>query len=232
MTLPLNTDIDAMVAQSELTISGQKRSIAIQRLSAGFRINAAKDDAARLAITDGMVSQVKGLTQARRNANDGISLAQTAEAALAGTTAQLQRIRELIVMAQDSEQSQNLSATQEEISRCTAEINRISTQTLFNDLAPLGGTQDSVVFQAGAAEDQDITLALPKVDATTLGVDTLDVSSAATEDALARIDSAIDQVNSRLATLAETQGRLQSAAANPDQGTATLTTILGLRPRS
>ncbi len=223
MTLPLNTDIDAMVTQAELTTSGQKKSIAIQRLGTGFRINTAKDDAAGLAITDGMESQVRGLTQARRNANDGISLAQTTEGAMAGVTWQLQRIRELIVTAQDPEQSQkNLAAIQEEISLCTAEITRISTETSFNNIAALSGTQDSVTFQAGATDGQDITLALPKVDTATLGIDTLDVSSVATQDDLVCIDSAIDQVNSLRATLGETQGRLLSAVADQDQGIATL----------
>ena len=102
MALTPKTNIDAMVAQAALTTSGLKKSIAIQRLGTGFRINAAKDDAAGLAISDGMVAQVRGLTQARRNANDGISLAQTTEGALAGTTAQLQRMRELVVQARAS----------------------------------------------------------------------------------------------------------------------------------
>jgi flagellin len=165
MALPPNTNIDAMVSQAALTISGQKKSIAIQRLGTGFRINSAKDDAAGLAISNGMVSQVSGLTQARRNANDGISLAQTTEGALAGTTAQLQRMRELIVAAQNPEQSQNLAAIQEEISQLTAEINHTSTETsLNNTAAALNLVQDadyaaetaafasaSVLQQAGVA---------------------------------------------------------------------------------
>jgi flagellin len=216
MALTPKTNIDAMVAQAALTLSGQKKSIAMQRLGTGFRINSAKDDAAGLAISDGMVSQVRGLTQARRNANDGISLVQTTEGALAGTTAQLQRMRDLIVAAQNPEQSQNLAAIQEEISQNLAEITRISTETSFNNIAVLSGTQDSVTFEVGATDGQAITLALPKIDATTLGVDTLDVSSATTQDNLARIDSAISQVNTLRADLGAVQNRFASITASQD----------------
>lgn len=105
MASTLNSNIDAMVTQSPLTISELKKSIAIQRLGTGFRINTAKDDAAGLAISDGMLSQVRGLAQARQKANDGISLAQTTEGALAGTTEQLQRMQNRftsITASQDS----------------------------------------------------------------------------------------------------------------------------------
>ena len=219
MALKPTTNIDEMVSQAALTISGQKKSIAIQRLGTGHRINTAKDDAAGLAISDGMVSQVRGLTQARRNANDGISLVQTTEGAMAAVTGQLQRMRELIVMAhmaQNPEQSQNLAAIQEEISQNLAEITRISTQTSFNGIAVLSGTQDSVNFQVGATDGQNITIPLPKMDATTLGVDTLDVSSAATQDDLARIDSAISQVNSLCANLGAIQNQFMSITASQD----------------
>lgn len=219
MALKLNTNVDAMVTQAALTISGQKKSIALQRLGTGFRINTAKDDAAALAISDGMVSQVRGLTQARRNANDGISLAQTTEGALAGTTAQLQRMRELIVAAaaaQNPEENQDLAAVQQEISQNLAEIDRISTQTSFNGIAVLSGTQDSVTFQVGATDGQAVTVALPKTDATTLGIDTLDVSGSTTQDNLARIDSAINQVNSLRANLGAVQNRLASITASQD----------------
>lgn len=219
MALSLNTNIDAMVSQAALTISGQKKSIAIQRLGTGFRINTAKDDAAGLAISDGMISQVRGLTQARRNANDGISLVQTTEGALAGTTAQLQRMRELIVAAaaaQNPEQNQNLAAIQQEISQNLAEIDRICTQTSFNGIAVLNGTQDSVTFQVGATDGQAVTVPLPKMDTTTLGVDTLDVSGAATQDNLARIDSALNQVNSLHANLGAVQNQLTSITASQD----------------
>lgn len=216
MALKPTTNIDEMVSQAALTRSGQKKSIATQRLGTGYRINTAKDDAAGLTISDSMESQVRKLTQVRRNANDGIHLAQATEGALAGTTAQLQRMRELIVMAQSPEQSQNLAAIQEEISQNLAEINRISTQTSFNGIAVLSGTQDSVTFQVGATDQQAVTVPLPKMDATTLSVDTLDVSSATAQDNLERIDSAINQVNSLRADLGAIQNRFTSITASQD----------------
>jgi flagellin len=214
MALKPTINIDEMVSQAALTISGQKKSIAMQRLGTGFRINSAKDDAAGLAISDGMVSQVRGLTQARRNANDGISLAQTAEGALVGTTSQLQRMRELIVAAaaaQNPEENQDLAAIQQEISQNLAEIDRISTQTSFNGIAVLNGTHDSVTFQVGATDGQAVTVPLPKINATTLGVDTLDVSGAPTQDNLARIDSAISQVNTLRVDLGAVENRFVSS---------------------
>lgn len=205
-----------MVTQAALIISGQKKSIAIQRMGTGYRINSAKDDAAGLAISDGMVSQVRALTQARRNANDGINLAQTTEGALASTISQLQRMRELIVIVQSSEKIQSLAAIQEQISQNLAEITRISTQTSFNNIAVFSGTQDSVTFQVGGTDQQAVTVPLPKMDATTLGVDTLNVSGVATQDDLARIDSAINQVNSLRANLGAVQNRLTSITASQD----------------
>lgn len=224
MALPLVTNIDAMVTQSALTVSGLKKSIALQRLGTGFRINTAKDDAAGLAISDGMVSQVRGLTQARRNANDGISLAQTTEGALAGTTAQLQRMRELIVQAANGTNSTaNLSAIQAEIAQNLAEIDRISTQTAFNGIYVLA-TADAVVrFQVGAMDTQTISVTLAALNATNIGVSTIDVtlfSSTANDSTtgiyLATIDSAIGSVNSLRANLGAVQNRFTSITASQD----------------
>lgn len=230
MALPLNTNIDAMLAQAALTLSGQRKSLAIQRLGTGFRINAAKDDAAGLALADSMVAQVRGLTQARRNANDGISLAQTTEGALGGITGQLQRMRELVVQAANGGNSPNLATMQEEISQHLREITRISTEASFNDIAVLSGVQDSVTFQTGVNDEQPIALALPKVDATTLGLDALDVGNdgGQTQDCLARIDSACDQLNSLLTTLGETQSRLHIANTSLGEGIADVAMAFGL----
>jgi flagellin len=233
MALPLNTNIDAMVAQAALTLSGQRKSLAIQRLGTGFRINAAKDDAAGLALADSMVAQVRGLTQARRNANDGISLAQTTEGALGDITGQLQRMREQVVQAANGENSPNLAAIQEEISQHLTEITRISTEASFNDIAVLSGTQDSVTFQTGVIDEQPIALALPKVDATTLGLDALDALDVGNDagqmaDCLARIDSACDQLKALLTTLGETQSRLHIANTSLGDRIADVATAFGL----
>jgi len=230
MALTLNTNIDGMTTQAGLSISGQRKSIAIQRLGTGFRINTAKDDAAGLALTDSIVSQVRGLAQARRNANDGISLAQTTDGALLGITGQLQRMRELIVQAQNGENSPDLAAIQEGISQCTTEITCIATETSFNDILVLNGTLDSVTFQTGVTDEQHIAVALPKVDATTLRLDKLDVSNLAaqTEGCQACIDSAIDHVTSLRATLGETQSRLLVTNASLGGGIADMATALAL----
>jgi flagellin len=230
MALTRNTSIDAMITQAALSISGQKKAIAIQRLGTGFRINTAKDDMAGLTLADSIVAQVKGLVQARRNANDGINLTQTANVALLGSTGQLRRMRELIVQAQSSENSPDLAAIQEEISQCTTEITRIATETSFNDIPVLSGTLDSISFQTGVNDEQHIAVALPKVDATTLGLDKLDISNIAAqaEGSLALIDTAIDHVTSLCATLGETQNRLLVANASLGGGVADMATALGL----
>lgn len=236
MALPLVTNIDAMVTQSALTVSGLKKSIALQRLGTGFRINTAKDDAAGLAISDGMTSQIRGLTQARRNANDGISLAQTTEGALAGTTVQLQRMRELIVQAANgSNSTANLAAIQAEIKQNLQEIDRISTQTSFNGIYVLA-TADAVVrFQVGAMDTQTISVTLAALNATNIGVSSIDVNlfSTTTNDTvtgvyLATIDSAIGSVNSLRANLGAVQNRFTSITASQDSAINNTSTALSL----
>ncbi|HAN90736.1 MAG TPA: hypothetical protein DCQ33_01475 [Nitrospira sp.] len=230
MALTLNANIDAMTSQAALSIVGQKLSIAAQRLATGLRINSANDDAAGLALTDRMVAHVRGVTQARRNANDGIALVQTTEGALAGVTGQLQRMRELSDEAQNGENSPDLAAIEQALSGCMAEITRISSETSFNGIPLLTGAQDSVSIQIGAFDDQSIEVALPKVDATTLGLDALDVGTIAAQaqDWRARIDSAIDQLTSQRATLGETQCRLVLANASLGSGIADTATALAL----
>lgn len=236
MALPLVTNIDAMVTQSALTVSGLKKSIALQRLGTGFRINTAKDDAAGLAISDGMTSQIRGLTQARRNANDGISLAQTTEGALAGTTVQLQRMRELIVQAANgSNSTANLAAIQAEIKQNLQEIDRISTQTSFNGIYVLATAGAVVRFQVGAMDTQTISVTLAALNATNIGVSSIDVAkfSSTLNDTvtgvyLATIDSAIGSVNSLRANLGAVQNRFTSITASQDSAINNTSTALSL----
>jgi flagellin len=178
-------------------------------------INTAKNDTAKLYLDDDKVLLLSDLTQALKNANYGISLAETAEGSVYETTNWLQRMRNLIVTARSPEHSPNLTAIQKELSQCTEEINRISIQTSFEGRS-LFRIENKVNFQVGVPDAQCITLALPMMNATALGVDRIDVSGVAdqTEDYLARIDSAIEQVNSLRATLVETQNHLQAIAAN------------------
>jgi flagellin len=224
MALPLNTNLEAMTTQAALTTSSQKKATAMQRLGTGARINSAKDDAAGLAIAGGMESQVRGLTQARRNANDGISLAQTTEGALAGTTFQLQRMRELIVQAANGTNSTaNLAAIQAEIKQNLAEIDRISTQTAFNGIKVLATADAVISFQVGAMDSETISVTLAQLNATNIGVSSIDVTQfSSTANAgttgvyLATIDSAIGSVNSLRANLGAVQNRFTSITASQD----------------
>ena len=151
MAQVINTNVLSLNAQRNLSTSQTSLATALQRLSSGLRINSAKDDAAGLAITDRMTTQIRGLNQAVRNASDGISLAQTSESALGELTNNLQRIRELAVQAANSTNSaSDRAALDLEVQQRLAEVNRIATQTAFNGRKVLDGTFGSAQFQVGA----------------------------------------------------------------------------------
>src|SRR4051794_26963412 len=135
MSQTINTNLSSLTAQRNATRTQSDLSTAIARLSSGLRINSAKDDAAGLAITERFTSQIRGLNQAARNANDGISLAQVAEGALGSVNANLQRMRELAVQSANSTNSiSDRAALQQEVAQLTTEIDRIATQSQFNGL--------------------------------------------------------------------------------------------------
>ncbi|MEO6362743.1 MAG: flagellin [Caldimonas sp.] len=160
MALSINTNLASLNAQRNQTKTSNDLSTAIARLSSGLRINSAKDDAAGLAIADRFTSQIRGLTQAARNANDGISLAQTAEGALASVTDNLQRIRELAVQSVNATNSASDRASlQLEVAQLQSEIDRVATQTSFNGTKLLDGSFTSKAFQVGADVGQTITVA-------------------------------------------------------------------------
>ncbi|WP_219515216.1 FliC/FljB family flagellin [Proteus penneri] len=177
MAQVINTNYLSLVTQNNLNRSQSALGNAIQRLSSGLRINSAKDDAAGQAIANRFTSNVKGLTQAARNANDGISIAQTTEGALNEINNNLQRIRELTVQAKNGSNSDSdIKSIQEEVNQRTAEINRISAQTQFNGVKVL--SEDSTLnLQVGAHDKEQISVDLKKMDATTLGIDKLDLSA-------------------------------------------------------
>lgn len=151
MALTINTNVASLNAQRNLGKSQNDLNKSMQRLSSGLRINSAKDDAAGLAISDRMTSQIRGLNQAARNANDGISLAQTAEGALQETTNILQRMRELAVQsANDTNSASDRKSLQAEVSQLQAEIGRIAETTEFNGKSLLDGTMKDATFQVGA----------------------------------------------------------------------------------
>ena len=170
MAITVNTNVPSLTAQRNLLSTQNKMGTALQRLSSGLRINSAKDDAAGLAITDRMTSQVRGLNQAVRNANDGISLAQTTEGALQETTVLLQRMRELAVQsANDTNNSSDRASLQDEINQVQSEINRIAETTQFNGKNLLDGTFGQAKFHVGAEANQIIQIGTGDARGTKLG---------------------------------------------------------------
>ena len=157
MPQTINTNIASLNAQRNLNTSQSALATALQRLSSGLRINSAKDDAAGLAISERFTAQIRGLDQARRNANDGISLAQTAEGALQSAGDILQRIRELAVQSANATNSAgDRAAINSEVQQLTQELQRISTTTEFNGQKLLDGSFTTAVFQVGANANQTI----------------------------------------------------------------------------
>ncbi|MCI1670524.1 FliC/FljB family flagellin [Citrobacter braakii] len=176
MAQVINTNSLSLLTQNNLNKSQSALGSAIERLSSGLRINSAKDDAAGQAIANRFTANIKGLTQASRNANDGISVAQTTEGALSEINNNLQRVRELSVQAANGSNSESdLSSIQDEINQRLAEINRVSEQTDFNGKKVLN--QDGqLTIQVGAKDNETITIDLKKIDSTTLGLSDLNIS--------------------------------------------------------
>ena len=166
----IETNILSLTAQRNLNGSQSLLATSIERLSSGLRINSAKDDAAGLAISERMTAQIRGLNQASRNANDGISFAQTAEGALGTVGDALQRIRELAVQSiNDTNSSSDRQALNNEVSQLIAEVNRIATSTQFNGGNILDGTLSTLTFQVGANQNQTIQVDGVDVRTTQLG---------------------------------------------------------------
>ena len=160
MPSTINTNLSSLTAQRNSTKSQNDLSTAINRLSSGLRINSAKDDAAGLAISERFTSQIRGLSQAARNANDGISLAQTAEGSLGSIGSNLQRMRELAVQsANATNSSSDRAALQQEVTQLASEIDRVATQTQFNGTNLIDGSFTAQQFQVGANAGQTIAVA-------------------------------------------------------------------------
>jgi flagellin len=169
MSLYVNTNVSSLNAQRQLMKSGNELDTAFQRLSSGLRINSAKDDAAGLQISDRLTSQINGLMQGNRNANDGISLAQTAEGAMDEMTSMLQRIRTLAGQAANgSNTASDRSALQLELRQLGTEINRIAADTTFGGRNLLDGSF-SAEFQVGADANQTISMTMTAIQAATGG---------------------------------------------------------------
>ena len=211
MALVINTNVMSLNAQRNLSTSGGALAIALQRLSSGLRINSAKDDAAGLAIAERFTTQIRGLNQAARNANDGISLAQTAEGALATVTDALQRMRELAVQAQNgSNGTSDRANLNTEYQQLSAEITRIAAQTKFNGKAIVGASAGAQVFQVGANNGDTLTITTSTV--TTVAGDLTSAANAST--AVAALDTALDTITTSRATYGAAISRFGMAISN------------------
>jgi flagellin len=229
--LTINTNIIALNAQRNLGSSQSSLASSMQRLSSGLRVNTAKDDAAGLAIAERMNAQVRGMNVAARNANDGISLAQTAEGALGKVSESLQRMRELAVQAANATNSDSdKDSLDKEFGELSKEIQRVLGGTTFNGLAVLGGDAGTQVFQVGANTSTNDTINITTVDMT---ADATITSVAGTDNSgsgrskidntanisdiqtvIDGIDDAIDTINSQRATLGASQSRFDAVISN------------------
>ncbi|ETT65498.1 flagellin [Paenibacillus odorifer] len=214
----INHNIAAMNTHRQLGTNTTNTNKAIEKLSSGLRINRAGDDAAGLAISEKMRGQIRGLDMATKNAQDGISLIQTAEGALNETHSILQRIRELSVQsANDTNTDTDRAELQKEVDELTKEITRISSDTEFNTKKLLTGGVTSAVFHIGANTGQAITLAIGNMDAgaTGLGLQSVAIGSqAGANSALAILDTAISKVSTERAKLGANQNRLEHTINN------------------
>jgi flagellin len=223
MGLFVNTNASSLNAQRNLFNSSQSLSTSFERLSSGFRINSASDDAAGLQITDRLTSQIQGLDQGARNANDGISLAQTAEGALGEITTSLQRIRTLAVQSQNGiNTDEDRAALDQEVTALKDEITRISDTTSFGGQAILKGTF-SATFLVGAQNGENINVdlettrtgSLTGFTSTSLAIDGLDVTDEDKAKAmLTAVDTAIKDIGKERGALGAVQNRFQSTIRN------------------
>ena len=230
MASTINTNVGSLNAQRNLSASQSSLSTSMQRLSSGLRVNSAKDDAAGLAIAERMNAQVRGMNVAIRNANDGISLAQTAEGALGKVGDALQRMRELAVQARNASNSNNdKESLNKEYGELAKEIQRVLGGTKFNGKLILGSDAGTQTFQVGAGVTTNDSIDIATTDLTANSTistvagtggsaPTAGIGSAATTSDLAtvitNIDSAIDTINSERATLGASQSRFDSVISN------------------
>jgi flagellin len=241
MALSINTNLSSLNSQRAVQRNKDAMSISFQRLSTGNRINSAKDDAAGLAIGERMTSQIRGLNMAVRNANDGISMAQTAEGAMGETSAMLQRIRELSVQAaNDTNSTSDRLALQGEVSQLLSEIDRIATQTTFNGRTLLDGSFGTAQLQVGQGANQTMSMALDSARSYSLGATARVTGTAVTANALAAgdvtlngisirataaTDDTVSSVNNSFSAIAKAAAINSSSADTGVRATANATTL-------
>ena len=211
-------NMQAMNTNRQLGIVTNAQSKSTEKLSSGYRINRAADDAAGLSISEKMRSQIRGLDKASSNAQDGISAVQTAEGALNEVHSILQRMNELATQAaNDTNTSTDRSAIAAEISQLTSEVDRIQSTTQFNTMNLLDGSFKDKNLQVGALEGQNIQISIDDMSANSLGLTSLDVDT--NENAgktMTKVQSAIDQVSTQRSALGAIQNRLEHTIANLD----------------
>jgi flagellin len=211
MPQTINTNVSSLNAQRNLNTSQSSLATSMQRLSSGLRVNSAKDDAAGLAIADRMNAQIRGINVAIRNANDGISLAQTAEGALATVTDVLQRMRELAIQAQNgSNGSGDRANLDTEFQQLSLEITRIAQQTKFNGTAIVGSGAGAQTFQVGANNGDTMTITTSQVSTVTGDI----LTSGAASTAVSAIDAPLDQITTSRATYGAAMSRFEFAISN------------------
>ncbi|QHS12789.1 flagellin [Shewanella sp. Arc9-LZ] len=217
MAITVNTNVTSMKAQKNLNSSSGALATSMERLSSGLRINSAKDDAAGLAISNRLSSQVNGLAVGMRNANDAISIAQISEGAMQEQTNMLQRMRDLTVQsANGANSAEDNIAIKAEMDELALEITEIGTNTAFGDTKLLDGTfATGKNFQVGHQDGEDITISVQKSDATSLSVAALlNASAGDRTTSLAAIDEAIKTIDGQRADLGAKQNRLAYNISN------------------
>lgn len=226
----INHNMNALNAHRNMGANNVQAGKSMEKLSSGLRINRAGDDAAGLAISEKMRGQIRGLDQASRNSQDGISLIQTAEGALNETHNILQRMRELAVQASnDTNIGDDRNQIGKEIEQLQKEINRIASQTQFNKKDLLTGEASNIQLQVGANSEQTVTLAIATMNASALGVTKDDIvissktSGASLTGMIDTINDAIDTVSEERAKLGAMQNRLEHTIANVNNTSENLT---------
>jgi flagellin len=225
----INNNIMAVNTHRQYSMNNDAMAKATAKLSSGFRINNAGDDAAGLAISEKMRAQIRGLNMASKNSEDAISLVQTAEGALEETQSILQRMRELAVQAASdtNEDTVDRAALDAEFQQLILEIDDISANTAFNEKILLDGTYDTagsgIVVQTGANAGQEMEILIGDMSASGLSVDTLDVTSQTTASAaVTAVNDAINSVSTQRATLGAYQNRLEHKINNLDTSSENL----------
>jgi flagellin len=215
----INTNISALRAQNGSRVANQQLQTAMERLSSGQRINSAKDDAAGLAIASSMTAQIRGMNQGIRNANDGISLAQTAEGALTEVGNMMQRMRELAVQSTNGTyQATDLANITAEQDALAAQIASVINNTTFNGKNLFATDTNDITVQAGANASDSITITLPDLSTTAAITGVVDFTAGSEKMAagttLAKFDAALGAVSTTRANLGAAQNRLESAVNN------------------